>query len=45
MMPSNTIILDPKLFDKNILLERQRKKIGLEGYAAANVGMSCNEVK
>ena len=43
-MPIDAIHLDPKAFQNNLLLEPQRRKMGLEGSPSTTVGLNCNEV-
>ena len=45
LMPSSAVLIDPKSFDKTALVERSRKKIGLEGVPAGRPGMTCDEVR
>ena len=43
-MPTSAVLIDPKSFDETALIERNRKKMGLEGIPASKPGMTCDEV-
>ena len=45
LMPTSAALIDPKSFDKTALIERNRKKVGLEGIPASKPGLTCDEVR
>ena len=43
--PQNAVVLDPQRFDRaSLLIEKNRKKLGLVGNPSAEAGSSCNQV-